>query len=831
MYVKEGRDTSPTLVNVPASANRTSTSTEQSRERYNCVTRTKGITMTREKTSREHLRMKLTAVACLTIFVLSPAGIAQTASSTRPAAVDANAPAPAPVFSNDAIQRAIKRGCEYLLKTQDANGAWPGWSDANDRSTAATALVGSALMSAEMLQTPDPHISKTIHYLTKHPTHITLDLGLRCCFWSLAARRVSTDCRRPLREDAVKLILGMDANGAYGQNCDPCSNANAPTDAINGMYGMMGVLASATSDQEIPMWYWSRVRTHWLDCQNADGGWGSAKGLASSAATTAGGLAALSTCADNLDYDQYFNCKADPKRLVPINRALAWMDKNLQAALAGPEGKLAGSDGLYSLLRALQFAGDATGRKYLGGVDWYKLGAAELLRRQRPDGSWTGKNKPLIETAHAILFLLSDQQPLALNKLQYNGDWNNRPRDMAVLAWWLHRQFCGAPSRDWHITPMNTPVEQWHDSPALYIGGAKAPNFTDGDIEKLRNYVLQGGTILSVRQCDGNGFGDGIRRAYAKMFPEYRMQPIKAGNRMLTITFKLRPRDGLFEITNGSRPLVIHSDIDLSKSWQGRWTATAREDFQLAANILLYVTDMSLCGNYGCVYYGILPRPYTSPWLAAPPRKPATTIQLARLKYDGNWDPEPLAWVRFGRLLTADRGIGVDARATEIEKLPACGARVAHLTGTTAIALSARQQAAIKKFIEGGGTLLIDAAGGSPKFRASAEKMLGTIFGPSALKGLTPGAAVYYLPGMKIEEFNYNRAARKAGWRRKTPNLRGIKIGGRISVVLSDMDLTTALLGMSAYNRPGYKPKSAYNIVRNVLLHATSQPADKEPAN
>jgi hypothetical protein len=529
----------------------------------------------------------------------------------------------------------------------------------------------------------------------------------------------------------------------------------------------------------------------------------------------------VTVCSDALFADSFLDCNAPAEIIKPLNNAMGWMDKNLPAALADPNGALAGPVGLYPFLHAVRLAGQVTGRKYLGGADWYRLGAAELLRRQRPDGSWAGKDGPHVDTAYAVLFLGGQQYPKIITKLQYDGDWNNRPSDIANLTRVLGRNYC-CNSVYWETVPVNVPVEQWHGTPVLYIAGAKDPNFSAGDVDKLLSYVQQGGTIMSVRECDGKGFGDGIRRTYAKMFPEYRIQPIKADHRILSAFCKLKAREGLFEITNGVRALAIHSDIDLSRSWQASLFATAKPDFEFTANAMLYIST---------VLFGA-PRPYVSPWTTAPARAPARTIQLARLRYDGNWDPEPLAWVRFGRLLTAERAIGVEARPVEIDKLPTCGARVAHLTGTAAIALSAEQRAAIKKFVAGGGTLLIDAAGGSREFADSASKMLGEMFGPSALQRLKPDAALYNLPGMNIDEVRYTRSTviqSNAPSDLHTPTIRGITIGGRVAVVFSDWDITAGLLGVGTIDCAGYRPESAFEIARNVLLYAADGPPAESP--
>jgi hypothetical protein len=812
--------------------------------------------MTREMTNRMRLIVVLTVVAFLAAVCRDQPSLAEPAGATQPAPTvgavapaDANAPAGPEEFSALAVQKAIKKGVEYLRKTQGADGSWPGHDDKYP--VGHTAIATCAILESDLVKVNDPTMAKALDWLGKRQVPVamlrrprpgepataastrpslpakvdTLSVrhpSTREISWRanafLAAMKRSGMWNSPytpfLHTDVLMLMLST-TDGSYG--CDCFGDGKGSGDNFYSQYGFGGVWAAVQADMEVPRKYWDMVLKHWQDCQNPDGGWALAAGKPSTAMATAGGMAALTVCMDNLFAEKYLDCKPDPNGLAPINRALAWMEKNFQPAMADPNGALAGPAGLYPFLHAVQYAGQATGRKFFGGADWYKLGAAELLRRQRPDGSWDGKDGAVCDTAYAMLFLEAKNHPVAISKLQYDGDWNNRPRDLAGLTRWLVGASCGLWMR-WQVVPMNASVEQWHDAPVLYISGTKDPNFSAGDIDKLRGYVQEGGTILSVRECDGNGFGEGMRRAYEKMFPEYRMRPIDANHRMLSVNYKLKARAGLLEITNGVRTLAIHSDIDMSRSWQLGLGRVAKGDFEFVGNAMLYITDGRIVER-GRVEL---------PWPAAPARAPARTIQLARLRYDGNWDPEPLAWVRFSRLLTTERAIGVEAQPIDILKLPTCGAKVAHLTGTAAFLLSAEQRATIKKFVAGGGTLLIDAAGGSRRFAESATKMLGEMFGPSALRRIPPEATIYNMPDMRIEEVRYTRTARIM-LPDSRPGLRGTTIDGRIAVIFSDMDITAGLLGTDACKRVGYSPKSAFEIARNVLLYAADGPPAESP--
>ena len=76
---------------------------------------------------------------------------------------------------------------------------------------------------------------------------------------------------------------------------------------------------------------------------------------------------------------------------------------------------------------------------------------------------------------------------------------------------------------------------------------------------------------------------------------------------------------------------------------------------------------------------------------------------------------------------------------------------------------------------------------------------------------------------MKIAEVKYSRAAKAYVPDISRSRLKSVTLDGRAAVIFSDTDLTLALLGLSAFGRPAYRPETAYELVRNVLLYADGQ--------
>jgi hypothetical protein len=258
----------------------------------------------------------------------------------------------------------------------------------------------------------------------------------------------------------------------------------------------------------------------------------------------------------------------------------------------------------------------------------------------------------------------------------------------------------------------------------------------------------------------------------------------------------------------------------------------------------------------------------------------AWKVKVARLQYDGNWDPEPAGWRRLTNVMHNDANtrlaiekvkLGdktlVQAGNTAIgptpdqirqmaqkritpEQLQATGAdpaklqalidanvqaiqaelkakqvnfRIAHLTGTTKFSLTPDQRQELHAFIDGGGVLAIDAAGGSSEFAGSAEQELKALFGLDAEKALAKPLELknplYTIAGAEIEKVHYRSFARdQLTGVTHLPRLCGVEQNGRIVAYYSREDLSGGLVGQQVDGVLGYDPDSATAIMRNIIL-------------
>jgi hypothetical protein len=794
-----------------------------------------------------------------------------------------------PEISEEAVKKAIDRGMHCLLEAQKPDGSWEPYgmgSDLNYR-VGSSAIATYALLEGGAGM-KEPKITAALDWLAGHETNYTYELGLRCNVWLLAGAKVAK-YRANLQKDTQALLV-LCKDGAYGYGG---ARNKWFQDNSNSQYGLLGVWAAARDEriENVPPAYWPMVLKYWLNGQERDGGWGylSTGGPLRSfagpsyGAMTCAGIASVLVCLDNINTNDYLHCNIGQDPATRSAQAgLDWLGKNF--GNARPPRGLDFGDGYFYF--GLERVGLASGMMYFGSIDWYHALCPEVLATQDEEGAWQGRKlswpprrgkgdlgatteaagptpkkmsgPDVVETAYHLLFLIRGHAPVLFNKLQFGSlegakpvesDWNCRPRDLSHLCAWLGRNY--EQTFNWQVVNFKIPVRQWHDAPILCISGSRKPDFTPEQIDALRAFVYQGGTIFSCTECGGQGFREGIRKAYARMFPDYDLVALSADHEIYgkKVGEALPGRPKFLTITNNVRPLVLHVEDDLPLAWQSNSAKTRRECFQAMANVVMYVTDKGMLHARGGQAWPAefnLASDAGESGAGEPPRtppQPRGSVKIVRLKWAGNWNPEPLALERFSRMFARQTHIRLAvAEPVHIDQVGNSGAAVALLGGQGQFKPAPESLEALRKFIQGGGTLLVSAAGGDAIFAQDALDAIKNLIPGQRALPLDKSHGIYNVAGlpdgtlaMGKESGNPIRYRRRTIARlteddSRSPRLRGIDVGAgsdrRTAVIFSREDLADAgLVGYYSYAVDGYDPGegekgSAYRVMRNIVIYA-----------
>lgn len=765
----------------------------------------------------------LAGVVVVCVFLLAGAGAARAAT---PQEME-NAIAKAKKFIWSEYNEAT--GTWELSRTLDPNdkpndqtgGQWGG----------RTAIATYALLAAG--ESPrDPKLARAIEFLRKAEIPGTYAAGLRAQVWLLL--KDSPENRKSMARDLNTLLTSIKSQGNARGMYDYTNSDRNDYSHSRAQYGVLGVWAAAQLGLEVPTGYWQVVEQAWRRNQAADGGWtykhpADEKKHATTPGMTAAAVATLFITQD------YNNPVAQTRGNITnpaIENGLEWLGKNMDKVATN---RRYDRDFPYVTLYTFERVGLASGLKYIGDEDWFAKGADFLIKNQRADGSWSEGSsftKPLPDTCFGVLFLVRGRAPVIAQKLQYDvttsdgktvtGRWNQRPRDVANFTRW----FANSIERDlnWQITHLKAPLEDLLESSILYVSGDQRLAFNNEELDKLRAFVANGGMIVFNADAGSIQFTESVQRLGTQLFDKYEFRELSEEH----VLFKeglyrnIRPQPRVLGLSNGSRELMLLiPNADFSRWFhQNSMKADKAANIELMVNIVRYNSFRQGLRNKG------------EPHLITPDPKIKTehAITLARLQYNGNWNPEPAGFSRLqAHMHNADR-IGLSIETVKLGDGKLANHKIAHITGTNAVQLTDDARADLKAFVDSGGVLIVDAAGGNPEFAARMRDELNRFFPGKSPVPLPASHALY--TGLKnVSEDVFRLYARKRIDNSSTPRLKGITIDGKLRVVFSEEDLSTALVGTYVDGVMGYAPDYALPLMANVLRNAAGMPPATAPAS
>jgi len=726
--------------------------------------------------------------------------------------------------SPEEVQNAIDKAEQYVY-SQQHNGNWeikkgakrPPWRIMGLRG-AVTVTATYALLSAGE-RADNPKIAAAIQYLRTTDMGGVYSIGMRCQVWRMLLP--DDDIRTALRSDSDLLVKSIDSDsGMYDARLD---QAYTPPDHSASHYGILGVWACAQEGIEIPTSYWQTVSDTWRKAQSADGSWNYGRTPPDKAMTlpmTAEGVATLFLAQDMLSMgtSPSLNGNAsDPQ----IESGLQWLGQNFSTVFD--------SKYEYYALYALEELGAASGRKYFGSTDWYAKAADLLVRTQGDDGSW---NTNVADTGFAILFLTHGRAPIGMNKLQYfvsskgqmvEGNWDQRPRDLANFDRWISKQVELDRLLNWQAVNLRARAADLHDASILYVAGDQPLTLARADKFKLKTFIEQGGMVVFNADGGSPDFSRSVKALAAELFPaigEFRELAmdhcILKNEQFLGSAWQDPPT--ILGLSNGVRELMILlPTADASRAWQAQLSSSHQALFELGADILLYASDKQNIREKGDSY------------IVEPSSriKATRTLKVGRIKYPGMWDPEPGGWPRLAAIMHNRDQLDLQVSPVTIDSsTDLTDFKVLDLTGSGHIRLSSDSWLQLHSFVESGGTLIIDAAGGSQTFNDDVHAQLQTTFFDHASdldEPLRPGHLLYAAIGSKIDEVEYRNYARHVLQENlRMPRIRGMNFGDRVGVFFSAEDISAGLVGEPVDGIVGYSPDSATALMEHMILYAES---------
>jgi hypothetical protein len=762
------------------------------------------------------------------------------------------------------VKRAVEAGIRHLRAEQLPDGSWhefPGFRGGS------TALAVLAMLNAGVAP-DDPVVARALAVVKAAPHDKTYVVALKAMALAAAdpaahrdeiARCVKDLCawqmidgtwtygprRRNPAEKPLRLREEV-GGGLFGE-------WRALGDSSNTQFALLALHEAARAGVAVEQAVLDRSDKFFRRSITRNGGWGyheKLDGESASGTMTATALASLHITGSRLNRsaERGFADGAAPGcgeylQDRHIAAGLDWMARKFRADLVPAEGRSYNVlQNLYYWLYSAERVGVLTGRRTLGGHDWFREGAAILVRLQRADGSWPSTTGGLnvfeqpaavipplriADTCFALLFLAKGRLPVLVNKLHVPGTRDLDQDDAANLCAFANNEKVFGQPVGWQAISADAPVEEWLAAPLVYLTGHEWPRLTDAQAARIKQFVDQGGTLLVEACCSRPAFDAGFREFVRRQWPDFELARLDASHPVYRARYDLSESPPpLWGVDTACRTGIVYSARDLSCLWQQAAfdDPALREPtlraFRLGCNVAAYAAGQ-----------GALRDKLEEVRLTAASRTrehvPTVrgAVQFAQVAHSGDWKPCAYALPNLAAMLSRQAAVDVVGKPTALrpDDRRLFDHPVAFLTGHYRFELTDREKREFKNYLLRGGFVFAEACCGRAGFDESFRALIGELFPGAEFRAV---AADHPLVTGRDGRSAFGYDCTKVRFRAvggqpehiAAPRLWLLTLEGRPAVVYSPDSLACGLDGMKCNGCRGLEPADARRLSANVVL-------------
>ena len=435
--------------------------------------------------------------------------------------------------------------------------------------------------------------------------------------------------------------------------------------------------------------------------------------------------------------------------------------------------------------------------------------------------------------------------PLFVGKVEYGTyqDWMPNPGDMDNLlrhvrynvdAWYGWQKFS---LRD--LVALHEKGEQCR-VPMLYATGYEPFELQDDERAALRDYLLDGGTLVADSTLGSTAFADGFRLQMAKTFPKRQLVRVQtdhplmrsyyqaAGVGYFTVSQGIHSKFGgpphLEGINIAARTAVIFSPYDLSCGWDGFYAPPAEVKVPDAPRTMAMMPQDAIRLGINIVSYVAGQRRFAKAQASTrlltgqqPMRRAAFVI--GHLRHDGDWNADPNSLNQLIRLAAQRTSLPVqyaikpvDADLDQLADTP-----FLVMTGMDEPQLDDNQVAVLRRHLDAGGTLFVNNTSGFALFDREARNLIQRIYPDGELQQVPPDHPLL----ASLYRIDQTRDA--ATQEEQPPQLEAVFDQGRAAIVYSPKDTLAMLKGIHDPYANCYDADSARKLAMNVLSYAVQR--------
>jgi hypothetical protein len=412
-------------------------------------------------------------------------------------------------------------------------------------------------------------------------------------------------------------------------------------------------------------------------------------------------------------------------------------------------------------------------------------------------------------------------------------DWNLVPGDVSSLT-----DLGGKVGQKYHWSNVNLDKFSYDPEklPVLFFSGVRSLKLNKSHKNALRQYVLDGGTVVLDSVYGSPHFTKSARKTFSQIFPGRRFRDLPQDHPLLHTYHDLEKINYSGSDSNKPQFEVIHigarAGVILSPYGMGAGVAGKQHVFnklkkrglnpkymdkksarQFAQNLVGYSAGYAEVGK-----------------IQGKARKleepdgdtPSEEFVFAQIRHEGAWNTHPGAANALLKEVRRDSAFEVHENRVVIEpgKDDLSAYPFLFLSGIDTFDFSSSERGAIAKYLKNDGFLVINNALGLSEFNDSALRELKHLkkqLPGSTLEAVSPDHELFSLLAPAGEVRFSPRVRKNNPDLGNKPVLQGLKHNGELVAVYSPYDLEAGWLNVDVPLMRGYEPRSARRLGMNII--------------
>jgi hypothetical protein len=369
------------------------------------------------------------------------------------------------------------------------------------------------------------------------------------------------------------------------------------------------------------------------------------------------------------------------------------------------------------------------------------------------------------------------------------------------------------------------------DIPILYMTGDYDFQFKPEEVENLRKFLAQGGTIIFNAARGRDEFTRAVVREMRKVFPQKLFMRVPLDHPIFNARYRIQQVPMLIQGTQTTRPPEVYS-IDIGTRAAailvpgGLGAALHGGEYhpdgkhivgesakRLGVNLVAYML--------GCTEYGrFLAQDF--PLFSAKTRS-GDVLRFASVRYSGSWDLNPALQNSLFSGIKDSTTIDVDFQpyAVGLDDPQLGHFPLLFMTGHYDFKLSEAESAGLARYLKRGGILFATAGAGLKPFDQAFKRELKKAFANAELVKLPPSHPVFsgWSP---LDKITFTQSALRDNPTLDAPELYGLFLDRRLAVLYSPYDIMSGVNRESNAYAKGVADADALRLALNVIAYTLS---------